>query len=144
MNQTSNRTLHQFVFALDRGADALLRHRFGISYSRALALDALLGRAGMTQHELAHVLGRTDPAVSVMLTELTEAGHTVVLPDPAHKRKRRVHLTPAGEQLARGISTLLSEKFLELVERAGIDADAYTGMTQRLYAALTTKQREEG
>ncbi len=143
MNQSPNRSLHQLVFALDRGADALLRREFGITYSRALALDALLGRDGMTQHALASALGRTDPAVSVMLTELTADGYTSIEVDPAHKRKNVVRLTSMGDELARQISALLSKKFHELVTRAGVDAEAYAHMTERLYQALDDGARKE-
>ncbi|GAB3284995.1 hypothetical protein GCM10027449_29540 [Sinomonas notoginsengisoli] len=144
MNQTPNRTLHQLVFALDRGADALLRREFGITYSRALALDALLGRDGMTQHALASAVGRTDPAVSVMLTELTAAGYTSIEVDPGHKRKNVVRLTSMGNELARQISALLSEKFHELVTRADVDIATYTQMTDPLCQALDRGAKKGG
>jgi len=141
MQETPTYTLHKLVFALDRSADMLLRSQFDISYSRALILVVLKETPGVTQHQLAQELGHTDPAVSAMLTELTKEGYVTSQVSASHKRKKEVHLTPRGQELADKMYNYLSGKFESLLETAGIDAKLYHQMTKQIYAALDSGEK---
>jgi DNA-binding MarR family transcriptional regulator len=136
MQETPTYTLHKLVFALDRSADALLRSQFNISYSRALVLVVLKEASGITQHQLAQELGHTDPAVSAILTELTKEGYVTSQVSPVHKRKKEVHLTPRGQELADKMYDYLSGKFESLLKAAGVDIALYHQMTKQIYTAL--------
>lgn len=140
METSTSYTLHKLVFALDRAADALLREKFNISHSRALVLVMLHDQPGITQHELALALGRTDPAVSTLLAELGKDGYVTTRVSPLHKRKNIVELTPKGTELAAQAQAYLNEKFDSLLAAAKVDGEAYNRLNTQLYEALTKKE----
>ena len=135
--------LHKLVFDLDRAADSLLRKRFNISYKRALFLLVLKHHGTVTQHELAVALGYSDPAVSGMLVELERSGYLTTAPSPEHGRKRLVTISPAGSALVKAGRRLLDSRFAELMESAGVDAERYQQMTERLHQALSIRMKGE-
>jgi DNA-binding MarR family transcriptional regulator len=136
-------TLHKFVFDLDRAADGLLRKRLNISYKRALFLLVLKHHGTISQHDLAVALGYSDPAVSSMLIELEKSGYLNAVPSPKHGRKRLVTITPAGSALIRTGKRLLDSHFAALMASAGVDAEQYQQMTERLQQALSTRMNGE-
>jgi DNA-binding MarR family transcriptional regulator len=143
LNELSAYALHKLVFDLDRAADSLLRKRFNISYKRALFLLVLRHHGTLTQHELAVALGYSDPAVSSMVTELEKSGYLTAVPSPEHGRKRLVTITRTGSELVRTGKRMLDSHFAELVALAGVDAEQYQQMTERLQQALSTRIKEE-
>ena len=135
--------LGKLIFEIDRAADQLLQARVGISYKRLLFLIVLQHSGTVTQHELAVALGYSDPAVSTMLVELAKDDYIQITPSPEHRRKRLVTITPKGsEVLAKG-RELLDAHFDQLMEIAGVDAQHYRELTERLHQALIAKMKEE-
>lgn len=135
--------LGKLIFEIDRAADQILQAQVGISYKRLLFLIVLQHSGTVTQHELAVALGYSDPAVSTMLVELVKDGYVETAPSPEHRRKRLVTMTPKGsEVLARG-RQLLDAHFDQLMEIAGIDAQHYRELTEKLHQALFSKMKEE-
>lgn len=133
----------KLIFEIDRAADQILQAQVGISYKRLLFLIVLQHSGTVTQHELAVALGYSDPAVSTMLVELVKDGYVETAPSPEHRRKRLVTMTPKGsEVLARG-RRLLDTHFDQLMEIAGVDAQHYRELTEKLHQALLTKMKEE-
>jgi DNA-binding MarR family transcriptional regulator len=134
--------LHKLVFELDRAADKLLRTHLGVSYKRALFLFVLQYHGTITQHELAVALGYSDPAVSTMLLQLANDGYISTTPSPEHGRKRLVTITPRGSDLVAKGERLLDARFDHLLAAAGVDAQHYNELTERIYRALMTKKEE--
>lgn len=143
MDSSLSYLLGKLMFGLDRAADKLLQAHLGISYKRSLFLLVLHQSGTVTQHELAVALGYSDPAVSTMLVELAKDGYVQTAPSPEHGRKRLVTLTPKGKEIVRQGRQLLDAHFDRLVEIAGIDAQLYRELTERLHQALMTKMKEE-
>jgi DNA-binding MarR family transcriptional regulator len=135
--------LGKLMFELDRAADHLLQTQVGISYRRFLFLTVLQHCGTVTQHELAVALGYSDPAVSTMLVELAKDGYTQTTKSPEHARKRLVAITPKGNEVVAQGRHLLDSHFDELMLIAGIDAQHYRELTQRLHQALIAKMKKE-
>src|SRR4051794_19137775 len=91
--------LGRLIFDLDRAADQLLQRHLDISYRRFIFLTVLKESGTVTQHQLAVALGYSDPAVSVMLAELSKSGHVHTERSQEHARKRLVTITPAGREV---------------------------------------------
>ena len=143
MDESPAYLLHKLVLEMDRAADKLLRTHLGISYKRALFLFVLQQHGTITQHALAVALGYSDPAVSTMLLELAKDGYLRTTPSPEHGRKRLVTITPKGsEGVAKG-RQLLDSHFDKLMVTAGVDAQHYSELTERLYQALIAKMKKE-
>jgi DNA-binding MarR family transcriptional regulator len=135
--------LGKLMFEIDRVADQLLQTHVGISYRRFLFLT-VLGHCGtVTQHELAVALGYSDPAVSTMLVELARDNYIQTAKSPEHGRKRLVTITPKGSEIVAKGRQLLDSHFDQLMELAGIDAQHYRELTERLHQALMTKMKKE-
>jgi DNA-binding MarR family transcriptional regulator len=135
--------LHKLVFDLDRAADGLLRRRLNISYKRALFLLVLEHHGTITQHDLAVALGYSDPAVSSMLIGLKESGYLTAVPSREHRRKRLVTITPTGRAIVRAGQRMLDSHFAELMALAGVNAEEYQQMTQKLQHAVATRMKGE-
>jgi DNA-binding MarR family transcriptional regulator len=135
--------LGKLMFEIDRAADQLLQTQVGISYRRFLFLTVLQQCGTVTQHELAVALGYSDPAVSTMLVELAKDGHLQTTKSPEHARKRLVTITPQGNEVVAQGRQLLDSHFDQLLVIAGIDAQHYRELTERLHQALITKMKKE-
>jgi DNA-binding MarR family transcriptional regulator len=133
----------KLIFEIDRAADQILQAQVGISYKRLLFLIVLQHSGTVTQHELAVALGYSDPAVSTMLVELVKDGYVETAPSPEHRRKRLVTMTPKGSEVLAQGRQLLDAHFDQLMEIAGIDAQHYRELTEKLHQALLTKMKEE-
>jgi DNA-binding MarR family transcriptional regulator len=133
----------KLMFELDRAADQLLQTHVGISYRRFLFLTVLQHCGTVTQHELAVALGYSDPAVSTMLVELAKDGSIQTTKSPEHARKRLVAITPKGNEAVAQGRKLLDSHFDQLMLIAGIDAQHYRELTQRLHQALIAKMKKE-
>ena len=135
--------LGKLMFEIDRAADQLLQTHVGISYRRFLFLTVLQHCGTVTQHELAVALGYSDPAVSTMLVELAKDGYIETTPSPEHGRKRLVTITPKGNEVVAKARQLLDSHFDQLMVIAGIDAQHYRELTERLHQALIAKLKKE-
>jgi len=144
MIESPSYKLHKLVFSLEREARKIVKKHVGISYKRVVFLIVLGSSQPLTQHKLADILGYSDAAVSLMLTELKVASYVTVTPSADHGRKRIVSLTPAGEAIAKKASAILDEKFAQLGEIAGADLKEYAHVTEQLYQALITKETRKG
>jgi DNA-binding MarR family transcriptional regulator len=133
----------KLMFELDRAADQLLQTQVGISYRRFLFLTVLQHCGTVTQHELAVALGYSDPAVSTMLVELAKDGYIQATKSPEHARKRLVAITSKGNEVVAQGRSLLDAHFDQLLLIAGIDAQHYRELTERLHQALIAKMKEE-
>ena len=143
LEKSSAYLLHKLVFELDRAADHLLQTHMGISYKRALFLIVLQQCGTVTQHALAVALGYSDPAVSTMLLELAKDGYLSTTPSPEHGRKRLVTITPKGSEVVAKGRHLLDSHFDQLMVIAGIDAQHFRELTERLHQALIAKMKKE-
>lgn len=135
--------LGKLSLEIDRAADQLLRTHLGISYKRALFLIVLCQCGTVTQHELAGALGYSDPAVSVMLAKLAKDDYIQITKSPVHARKRLVTITPKGSEVVAQGRQLLDSHFDQLMAIAGVDAQHYSEINERLYQALITKMDKE-
>jgi DNA-binding MarR family transcriptional regulator len=133
----------KLMFEIDRAADQLLQTHLGISYKRVLFLIVLQHCGTVTQHELAVALGYSDPAVSMMLVELAKDGYIQTTKSPQHARKRLVTITPQGSEVVAKARQLLDSHFDQLMVIAGVDAQHYRELTERLHQALITKMKKE-
>jgi DNA-binding MarR family transcriptional regulator len=133
----------RFLFALDRAAEKLLQAQVGISYKRAFFLIVLQHCGTVTQHELAVALGYSDPAVSTMLAELGKEGYIHIAPSPTHGRKRLVTISAQGTTVVAHARQVLDEHFDQLLVLAGVDADEYRTLIERLYETLIAKLDKE-
>ncbi|MEU3491931.1 MarR family winged helix-turn-helix transcriptional regulator [Kitasatospora cineracea] len=90
-----------------------------------------------TQHRLAEALALSDPAVSRALRPLEAEGYVAVDVDPAHRRRRLVTLTPAGQAAFLAEGKPLEEEFRAALLAAGFPYEQYLADTHRLAALLT-------
>ena len=135
--------LGKLSFELDRAGAQLLLTNVGISYRRFLFLTVLQHSGTVTQHELAVALGYSDPAVSTMLLELAKDGYIQVTKSPEHAHKRLVTITPQGNEVVARGRRLLDSRFDQLMQDAGVDAQHYRELTERIYQALIAKKKKE-
>lgn len=131
--------LGRLMFVLDREADHLVHAQVGVSYKRVIFLTVLRECGTVTQHELAVALGYSDPAVSVMLGELTKEGLVKTTPSATHGRKRLVSITPQGDEIVARGRRALDTSFDELLVTAGVDGALLRESAERLYQALQSK-----
>jgi DNA-binding MarR family transcriptional regulator len=143
MNTSLAYLVGKLMFEIDRAADQLLQTHLGISYKRVLFLIVLQHCGTVTQHELAVALGYSDPAVSMMLVELAKDGYIQTTKSPQHGRKRLVTITPQGSEVVAKARQLLDSHFDQLMVIAGVDAQHYRELTERLHQALITKMKKE-
>src|SRR5262249_13414871 len=143
MNDSLGYLLGKLMFEIDRAADQLLQKHVGISYKRVLFLIVLQHCGTVTQHELSVALGYSDRAFSTMLVELAKDGYVQTTKSPEHACKRLVTITPKGSEVVAKGRQLLDSHFDQLLVLAGIDAQLYRELTERLHQALITKMKEE-
>jgi DNA-binding MarR family transcriptional regulator len=136
MNISPSYSLHKLVFMLDRYADELLKTKFNITYKRFLFLAVLQSKENMTQHDLAIALGYSDPAVSIMLIQLTKDDYVTIKVSPSHARKRIVSLTKKGDTLVTECRVLLDSKFSKLLSWSDVNGKEYNDLTEKLISAL--------
>lgn len=139
-----SRSLHALTARLDRAADAILRVEAGLSYSRFLALFMVGSLGADTQRALAERLGVSEPSVSRMTRVLAEEGLVEVVANPGSGNRRRLTLTPAGEQVVKHWGGYLEERFAALVEGAAVPYRTYAGYTQRLLQQLDALEATAG
>lgn len=117
----------------------LMRRRFderartiGLTRAQWRTLVVLSRNEGMHQQGLAELLDVEPITLCRMVDRLEEAGHVERRMDPADRRVRRVHLTPASRPLLDDIREIADAVFEDAM--AGLDAPARA----RLFDALTT------
>lgn len=118
-------TLHELVSRLDAYADAVLKQKYGVTFSqfRALATLDSLGRSSIT--ELADCLVQTKAAVSKRVPEFVRDGWMTTSGDPANARRVMLELTPAAKELVATAGGELDGVFTSMLQAAPqIDADA--------------------
>jgi DNA-binding MarR family transcriptional regulator len=80
--------------------DQYAAERFRLNRTDLRALD-LIGQAGITSPTaLAAALGMSTGATSTVLDRLESAGYASREPDPDHRRRTRVRITPRTEKLS--------------------------------------------
>ena len=131
--------LHRLVMEMDKVADKILFEHFGLSYNRCRFLAVLQHCGTITQHDLAVILGYSDPAVSKMLLELSKEGYVLIKTDPTHGRKRLVKITPKADKLTTEGTKLLNTHFSGVMKRAKVDSKQYSALTQKILEALMNK-----
>ncbi|MFJ4679913.1 MULTISPECIES: MarR family winged helix-turn-helix transcriptional regulator [unclassified Kitasatospora] len=108
-----------------------------LSTSQLRLLGTLEEIQPATQHRLAEALALSDPAVSRALRPLEAAGYVAVDVDPAHRRRRLVTLTPAGQAAFLDEGKPLEEEFRTALLAAGFPYERYLADTHRLADLLT-------
>jgi DNA-binding MarR family transcriptional regulator len=132
-----SRSLHALTARMDRAADRILRTEQDVSYRRFLLLYAVGELDGTTQRELAEWIGLTEPSVSRMTRALVAEGLLDPGSAPLRGNRRCVRLTAAGERLVARCGEMLEDRFLALVESAGVSYEDYGASTRRLLTTLT-------
>ncbi len=144
MERDLSRSLHTLTARLDRAADSILRAEAGLSYSRFLALFMVRSLGADTQRALAERLGVSEPSVSRMTRVLAEQGLLEVAADPGSGNRRRLTLTPDGEQVVKRWGGHLEERFAALVDEAGVPYQRYAEYTERLLERLDAPEASRG
>lgn len=108
-----------------------------LSHSQLRLLGTLEEIEPATQHQLAQALGLSDPAISRSLRSLEAEGYVAIGVDPAHRRRRLVTLTPAGQNTFLAEGRPLEEELRTALRQAGFPYDRYLADTHRLAALLT-------
>jgi DNA-binding MarR family transcriptional regulator len=90
--------------------------QFGLAPQQFWMLIALRENPGMSQAELAERVRSDAPTVSRTLAALLERGLVRSDPDPEDRRRSRVFLTPAGEQLASEVAAVAADVRAAVVE----------------------------
>jgi MarR family transcriptional regulator for hemolysin len=98
--------------------------------SDAHALMELLRQPGMTQNDLADLLGLTKSAVSRLLERLERLGRVSRSQDSGDRRARRLHLTAKGKKLAKEIDGKSLKRFASLLD--GIPRDRRVSVLESL------------
>ncbi|MDB4923543.1 MarR family winged helix-turn-helix transcriptional regulator [Mucilaginibacter sp.] len=132
--------LSRLVTEMERTADKLLMASLGLSFTRCQYLAILYSAGTITQHNLAVIIGHSDPSVSKMLGDLEKKGFVSIEISPLHGRKRLVSLTKIGEELMHKGTGLLHEHFDSVIKKAGIDGKAYAEQTKKLWQSLLSLQ----
>jgi DNA-binding MarR family transcriptional regulator len=83
--------------------------QFGLAPQQFWMLIALRENPGMSQAELAERVRSDAPTVSRTLAALLERGLVRSDPDPEDRRRSRVFLTAAGEQLASEVAAVAAD-----------------------------------
>lgn len=130
-------TLHRLVAVLDRHADAILRRSLGITYSQFLFLTHVAGAEGVDGATLAQSLAVSRAAVSKRLPWFEARGLIEVRPDPDHGRRRTIHLTDEGRDLAATAADRLEQALRqEAPRRADVDLDTLHDDLHKLLLVL--------
>ena len=120
-------------------ADALLAHYgFGRAHHRVIYF---VGRhPGMSVSELLTILKITKQSLSPVLGQLMREGFVVQRPDPADRRRRRLHLTAKAEALEQQLTALQARRIAAAFEDAG--EEAACGFTNVLRAIINKEDRQ--
>ncbi len=123
--------------ALSTVQDRLDQHaaqRFGLNRTDLRALD-LIGQAGTTSPTaLAAALGMSTGATSTVLDRLEAAGYARREPDPDHRRRTLVRMTPRAQQLS-------AEIFAPVIRTTAEHAAAHPDRELRAIAAFLADHR---
>ena len=90
--------------------------QFGLAPQQFWMLTALREMPGMSQADLAERVRADAPTVSRTLGALLERGLVRSDPDPEDRRRSRVFLTAAGEQLASEVAAVAADVRAAVVE----------------------------
>lgn len=142
MNEGLAELLYRVVMLMNEAA----RRRSGpdqrLSPSQLRLLGTLEEIEPATQHQLAEALGVSDPAISRALRPLEAEGYVTVSVDPAHRRRRLVSLTPAGQDTFLAEGKPLEEELRTALLEAGFPYDRYLADTYRLAELLASNDTE--
>jgi DNA-binding MarR family transcriptional regulator len=136
------RAIELFFFAyrdFTEEADALLAHYgFGRAHHRVIYF---VGRhPGMSVSELLAILKITKQSLSPVLGQLMRGGFVVQRPDPADRRRRRLHLTTQAQALEQQLTARQARRIAAAFEDAG--AEAASGFTEVLRAIINKEDRQ--
>jgi len=98
---------------------------FGASTQEVKVVMALAGEGPLAGHDLVHITAATPMNVSRAIAALKTRGWVEDFTDPDNRRRRPVHLTPAGEAAYRQMQPLLH------------------GVAESLLGKLTQRQQRE-
>jgi DNA-binding MarR family transcriptional regulator len=113
--------------------------QFGLAPQQFWMLIALRESPGMSQAELAERVRSDAPTVSRTLAALLERGLVRSDPDPEDRRRSRVFLTAAGEQLASEVAAVAADVRAAVVE--GMSAAEETAIRRGLRRILDNLDR---
>ena len=113
--------------------------QFGLAPQQFWMLTALREMPGMSQADLAERVRADAPTVSRTLGALLERGLVRSDPDPEDRRRSRVFLTAAGEQLASEVAAVAADVRAAVVE--GMSAAEETAIRRGLRRILDNLDR---
>ncbi len=130
-------TLNALVGSLNRAADAILRARFGLTYSQFLFLVTLDSSGTISQGVLAERLGVSKAAVSKRVSWFVDRGLARFGPAMADQRVVTLRITAEGHRLVEAMSDVLEGEFRSgLGAVHDIDLDELNQTLHRLHAML--------
>jgi DNA-binding MarR family transcriptional regulator len=108
--------MHNFVFALDRGADQKLQSQFGLGFSQFLILSILSKHGNMSQKEAASCVNITPGGVSRHVNTLVEQGYISRTINKHNRREHIIQIMPKGEQIEKKGYLLLDSELNQLFQ----------------------------
>ncbi|WP_157930464.1 MarR family winged helix-turn-helix transcriptional regulator [Glycomyces xiaoerkulensis] len=130
--------LHHLLMDLVRSAGVALMDRVSpehpVSPSQLFALHELDGGTGLSQRELAELLGLEKSTVSRLVADLESDGLLVRERDPANRRLYRLQITDEGRRLHRRMGANLHERYLGWI--AAMTEDERDGLAKGLPALV--------
>lgn len=121
MSERLTFTLHELISAMDAHADAILRARFGVSFSHFEFLAILADVEPSDMTNLAACLGITKAGVSKRVPALVAEGW--IASEPGVGRSILLSLTAKGGALVRDAGAVLEREFGELLTDPALDDD---------------------
>lgn len=107
---------HKMVYAVDRGADRLLKERFNASFSQFMVLMAIDCCTKPSQQDIAQFMDLTPAAVSRQIDALVKSGSISRKPDPENRRSHMIALTPKGKSRMIEMKQVLLSSFASSVD----------------------------
>lgn len=132
-------TLHQITGLLDKKAESILSHDYGISFAWFQLLNVLSTDGPATQHQVASRLHVSDAAVSKLLDRMSSSGLVSVAADTNRQRRQIVSLTDTGKELVVSATDKLDRLLRTEFQDAYVNITWYEQMSNALLQKLTTK-----
>ena len=121
-----------------------LASELGLQRGQPAILVRLAQHEGVTQSELAALLGIRPASMTHSLQRLEQAGLIARCDDPSDQRISRVHLTPEGREMIKPLQETM--QMLNTQALQGLDQheiDALTGYLTRIVANLDAVQLDQ-
>ena len=119
--------------------DAILAELdFGRAHHRVLHF--VDRKPGLTVAELLEFLGITKQSLARVLKQLIDGGYIDQVSGSADRRRRELHLTPAGSALIARLREPQSRRIMEALTESGVDEESVTGFLRAMIGSTGRRQ----